>query len=482
MKLINIFILLICSSSMLQINAQYLGNSSYQIVLRNEKNQLITNDSVDLKITILNTTIIKYEELHSVTTNTNGLASITLGKGKVIYGELEDINLGNGTFFVKSEYKLKNEITYKTIDNNQLMSVPSAIYANNGIPTGATSGQILTFCEGKPQWRDYGQCPTNLTITKCPTKLDYKENLFIGSDSKGLSFTIVFDKNEYEDWPIWPDQKIISTTDSNLIATRRYKGYGFNQVFELSGTPTTKGQDSTSFIFKFKELTCKATFAVLDPENLIKPGNGVTDKFGNKYKTMIVGKNEWMAENLIVSKYTNDQEFPEHINAFIIDTLEHYSYNTWIVKYNLDNVCPNGWSIPSDEDWGNLSDHFGRLIKNQIYGFIPKGILNKYISIETGEIDTVIYTSKIVEQASGFWWTSNVKIHEYNEYEDEFGGLYHLWNTYNSNAVMYNGSSIYSTTRYCSVGDYGVDYDGKFNDFQRDIVAPRANIRCIKNK
>ena len=65
---------------MLQINAQYLGNSSYQIVLRNEKNQLLTNDSVDLKITILNTTIIKYEEIHSVTTNTNGLASITLGK------------------------------------------------------------------------------------------------------------------------------------------------------------------------------------------------------------------------------------------------------------------------------------------------------------------------------------------------------------------------------------------------------------------
>ena len=484
MKIIKIFFLLFCLSYLLQINAQYLGNSSYQIVLRDEKNQLLTNDSVDLKITILNANIIKFEELHSIKTNTNGLASLTLGKGMVIYGGLQNINLGNGNFFVKSEYKRKTDTTYKIIENNQLMSVPSAIYANNGIPNGATNGQILTFCEGKPQWCDYGQCPTNLKITKCPTNLDNGENLIIGSDSEGLSFKIYFDKNEYEDWPIWPEIKLISTTDSNLIATSGYGGYGFVQQFNLSGTPTTKGQDSTSFIFKFKELTCKATFAIIDPENLIKPGNGVTDKFGNIYKTMIVGKNEWMAENLIVSKYTNDQEFPEHINAFIIDTLEHYSYNTWIVKYNLDNVCPNGWSIPNEEDWAKLSDHFGKLIKNKIYGFIPKGILNKYISIETGEIDTVIYTSEIVEQESGFWWTSNKKIKVADYYYDEYGDSYFNLLTYNSNAVMYNEGSIYSTSRYCYLNDYDdySEYYGNFNDYQKRIVAPRANVRCIKNK
>ena len=199
MKIIKIYILICCLSCLRQINAQYLGNSSYQIVLRDEKNQLLTNDSIDLKITILNANIIKYEELHSIRTNTNGLASLTLGTGMVIYGGLKNINLGNGNFFVKTEYKRKNETTYKIIETNQLMSVPSAIYANNGIPTGATNGQILTFCEGKPQWRDYGQCP-----------------------------------------------------------------------------------------------------------NIAKPGNGISDKFGNVYKTMLVGEDEWMAENLIVSKYTKD--------------------------------------------------------------------------------------------------------------------------------------------------------------------------------
>jgi uncharacterized protein (TIGR02145 family) len=479
---------------MLQINAQYLDNSSYQIVLRNEKNQLLTNDSVDLKITILNTTIIKYEELHSVTTNSNGLASITLGKGKVIYGELEDINLGNGTFFVKSEYKLKNETTFKTIETNQLMSVPSAIYANNGIPEGATNGQILTFCEGKPQWRDYGQCPTNLTITKCPKELDkeqyHNEKLFIGSDSKGLRFTIEFDKNEYEDWPIWPNQKLISTTDSNLIATSHENEGSRYQTFHLSGIPTVKGQDSTSFIFKFKELTCKATFAVLDPENLTKPGNGVTDKFGNKYKTMIVGNNEWMAENLIVSEYTNDQEFPEHINAFIIDTLAKFDNKTVMVKYNLENVCPNGWSIPSEEDWRNLSDHFGRLINNQIYGFIPKGLLNKHVEIVTNEeavIDTINYTSAIIQQKSGgYWWTSNREIDRYWSDED----YYDYYSTYNSHAAIFlsDNRHLYITYEQCnfSYSDYKdwQYYDwhyGKFNAFQRWIVGPRANVRCIKN-
>ena len=489
MKIIKIFFLICCLSCLLQINAQYLGNSSYQIVLRDEKNQLLTNDSVDLKITILNSNIIIYEELHSIRTNTNGLASLTLGKGMVIYGGLKNINLGNGNFFVKTEYKRKNETTYKIIETNQLMSVPSAIYANNGIPAGASNGQILTFCEGKPQWRDYGQCPTNLRIKKCPTNLNNNENIIIGHDTKGLSFLIFFDKNEYEDWPIWPEMKLISTTDSNLIATSSENGgYGGYKAFRLSGIPTVKGKDSTSFIFKFKELTCKTTFAVLDPENLTKPGNGVTDKFGNEYKTMIVGKNEWMAENLIVSGYTNDQEFPEHINAFIIDTLAKFDNNTLMIKYNLENVCPNGWSIPSYEDWSNLSNHFDTFIKNQKFGFIPKGLLNKHLKIETNKeavIDTVIYTSEIVEQNSGFWWTSERVI------EEEWGITDPYIVTGNMNAILSNSQKSLDIEWRCysqhdventEWGTVDWKYYDKFNFFQSTIISPRANIRCIKNK
>ena len=480
MKIIKIFFLLFCLSCLLQINAQYLGNSSYQIVLRDEKNQLLTNDSVDLKITILYANIIKYEELHSIKTNTNGLASLILGKGMVIYGELKNINLGNGNFFVKSEYKRKTETTYKIIETNQLMSVPSAIYANNGIPTGATNGQILTFCEGKPQWRDYGQCPpTSLTIKKCPTNLDDNENIFIGLDSKGLSFSIEFDKkNEYEDWPIWPEMKLISTTDSNLIATSSENGgYGY-KTFNLSGIPTVKGKDSTSFIIKFKELTCKATFAILDPENLTKHGNGVADKFGNVYKTMLVGEDEWMAENLIVSNYTNDQEFPEHINAFIVDTLIY-------VKYNLENVCPIGWSIPSEDDWKNLSNHFGRLIKNQEYGFIPKGLLYKHIEIDI-QIDTIINNSEIFEpNKSGFWWASNKEIGFADLKYDVFGDPIWYSTTYNSMAYV-RSENLNTSHNYCKFVDeedyYFNDEWVLFNYYHRKVVAPRANVRCIKNK
>ena len=381
MKIIKIFFLLFCLSCLLQINAQYLGNSSYQIVLRDEKNQLLTNDSVDLKITILYANIIKYEELHSIKTNTNGLASLILGKGMVIYGELKNINLGNGNFFVKSEYKRKTETTYKIIETNQLMSVPSAIYANNGIPTGATNGQILTFCEGKPQWRDYGQCP-----------------------------------------------------------------------------------------------------------NIAKPGNGISDKFGNVYKTMLVGEDEWMAENLIVSKYTKDHEFPEHINAFIIDTLDEYSARTMVIKYNLKNVCPIGWSIPSKDDWENLSNHFGRFMNNQESGFIPKGLLYKYIKIDGNEdvIDTIINNSEIFEpKKSGFWWASNKEIEVKDWIYTEYGDIVYYYSTYNSMAYYKgNWGDLNTTDYYCWIYDFDdySEYYGKFNDYQKEIVAPRANVRCIKNK
>jgi len=41
-----------------------------------------------------------------------------------------------------------------------------------------------------------------------------------------------------------------------------------------------------------------------------KSGSGVVDVDGNKYKSIVIGTQEWMDDNLRVSKYRNGQPIP----------------------------------------------------------------------------------------------------------------------------------------------------------------------------
>jgi uncharacterized protein (TIGR02145 family) len=104
-------------------------------------------------------------------------------------------------------------------------------------------------------------------------------------------------------------------------------------------------------------------------------GNGVTDIDGNNYKTIVIGIQEWMQENLKVTKYTDGSQIPN-----IKDLVEWYNlksngycyYNNnldYSYKYgNLYNgyvisdkkgICPSGWHVPSQTEWGVLIDKLG---------------------------------------------------------------------------------------------------------------------------
>ncbi len=101
-------------------------------------------------------------------------------------------------------------------------------------------------------------------------------------------------------------------------------------------------------------------------------GDGVTDIDGNEYTTVIIGDQEWMAENLRVTKYNNGDAIPTGLSnsdwsnttqgAYAIynnndNMLEAYGklYN-WYAVDDSRGLCPEGWSVPSDADWTQLVD------------------------------------------------------------------------------------------------------------------------------
>lgn len=103
---------------------------SYQTVVRNASNALVANANVGIKISILQgsaTGTSVYSESHTAATNANGLASIQIGGGSVLSGNLTTINWSTATYFIKTEVDPAGGTAYSISGTSQLLSVPYAL-------------------------------------------------------------------------------------------------------------------------------------------------------------------------------------------------------------------------------------------------------------------------------------------------------------------------------------------------------------------
>ncbi len=112
--------------------AQVPQKMSYQAVIRNSANALVTSQAVGMRISILQTTAAGtavYVETQTPTTNTNGLVSLAIGTGTVVSGTFTAIDWSAGPYFIQTETDLTGGTTYTITGTSELMSVPYALYA-----------------------------------------------------------------------------------------------------------------------------------------------------------------------------------------------------------------------------------------------------------------------------------------------------------------------------------------------------------------
>jgi uncharacterized protein (TIGR02145 family) len=104
-------------------------------------------------------------------------------------------------------------------------------------------------------------------------------------------------------------------------------------------------------------------------------GNGVTDIDGHTYNTVIIGTQEWMAENLKTSIYLNGDQIANVSDGTLWSGLTtgawaYYNnesqyecpfgklYN-WYAVADPRHVCPSGWREPTETDWATLIEYLG---------------------------------------------------------------------------------------------------------------------------
>jgi uncharacterized protein (TIGR02145 family) len=155
-KLITVFVIVAIYNS---VFAQVPQKMSYQCVVRNSAGALVANQSVGIKISILQgspTGNVAYQETYNPNpqTNANGLVSIEIGTGSVVAGTFSTIDWLASPYFLKTETDPSGGTSYTISATSQLLSVPYALYtssAGNGFASaysGSEKRPVLNLTDG----------------------------------------------------------------------------------------------------------------------------------------------------------------------------------------------------------------------------------------------------------------------------------------------------------------------------------------------
>ncbi len=311
--------------------------------------------------------------------------------------------------------------------------------------------------------------------------------------------------------PAYTSMEAMVTHDGGQAATEG----GF--VWDLNENPTLENNmgsieatlDANSFTSDLTGLTPNTTFYVRAyATNSDATGYSdqvainfwdyhatVTDMDGNVYNTIMIGEQEWMAENLKTTKYSNGLpiNYPGEDNyAWNNNTDGAYAwidnyiswkhiygalYN-WYAVDNENGLCPAGWRVPSDEDWTQLVDYVSSLgfPNSNVTGGAGNALKScRQAGSNLGGCDTSEHPrwdSHNTHQGFNEFGFSALPggTRDDNGYFSPFYGQYGLWWT--SSEISWSTEDAFDWSMFNSHGHVGQTHDNK---------ASGLSVRCIKN-
>ncbi len=152
----KIFLTLVLTGCILfTLSAQAPQAFKYQAVARDKAGQVLSNQNINLQISILQRDINGpevYREFQSVTTSEFGLINLQVGTGRTILGTMSDIDWGSGSHYLRIDMDPSGGENYQLMGVSELLSVPYALYAEQSgsgergddFDWQVTGGNVLT--------------------------------------------------------------------------------------------------------------------------------------------------------------------------------------------------------------------------------------------------------------------------------------------------------------------------------------------------
>jgi Fibrobacter succinogenes major domain (Fib_succ_major). len=200
-----------------------------------------------------------------------------------------------------------------------------------------------------------------------------------------------------------------------------------------------------------------------------KHSDPLTDVEGNTYKTVIIGSQVWMAENLKTTTFSDGTNIPLTIDATSwgnLTTPGYCWYNNDAASYkdsygalyncytvSTGKLCPTGWHVPEKEEWQELRQFLGDSL--QAGGKLKEtGIVN-WLSPNKGADNSSGFTAL----GAGFRY-----------FEGTFASILSFTSFWSSTTTS-NDDEWY-TGLYFADASFTIDHRNKKHGF---------SVRCLKN-
>jgi uncharacterized protein (TIGR02145 family) len=237
--------------------------------------------------------------------------------------------------------------------------------------------------------------------------------------------------------------------------------------YTISGTPSSVGTAFFTISIGGKVCTLSRTVS------LSAYAPNVSDIEGNSYKTVYIGNQQWMGENLKTAKYNDGTAIPNitdntqwsnnttgawsYYNNDAANNVKYGKLYNWFAVSSTTNgnknMCPTGWHVPTDAEWTVLIDYLGG---TNVAGGKMK------------EVGTSSWNSPNTEAANTSLFTGLPGGYRSNNGSYYFIGYYGYW----WSSTEYGTSNAWSRTLGGSNGVAYRNYDGKELGF---------SVRCLRD-